>query len=296
MKLVLTGSLGNISKPLAQQLIAQGHAVTIISHSPARSDAILAKNATPVIGSLEDVDFLTETFQAADAIYTMVPPDFSVPDYTQFAQKVSTNYAKAIRQVGVRYVVNLSSVGSAVAGQPPLTEYYNLETELNALPDVNVLHLRPGMFYTNFYGVLPMIKYQNILGNNFDGEVIMPMSHPADIATVAAKALHHRNFEGKSAVHIVSDQKSGNEIAQLLGKAIGKPELQWIAFSDSQLLSALQQNGFSEYIAQHYFVDMGIAIREGVLSRFYQMHISETVGNIPFEEFVKDFALAYAQS
>jgi len=31
MNIVLTGSLGNISKPLAQDLIAKGHSVTVIS-------------------------------------------------------------------------------------------------------------------------------------------------------------------------------------------------------------------------------------------------------------------------
>ena len=31
MKIVLTGSLGNISKPLAAQLLREGHMVTVIS-------------------------------------------------------------------------------------------------------------------------------------------------------------------------------------------------------------------------------------------------------------------------
>jgi nucleoside-diphosphate-sugar epimerase len=31
MKIIITGSLGNISKPLAQEQIAKGHDITIIS-------------------------------------------------------------------------------------------------------------------------------------------------------------------------------------------------------------------------------------------------------------------------
>ena len=31
MKIIVTGSLGNISKPLANQLVANGHGVTIVS-------------------------------------------------------------------------------------------------------------------------------------------------------------------------------------------------------------------------------------------------------------------------
>ena len=34
MKITLTGSLGNVSKPLAKKLINNGHQVTIISSNP----------------------------------------------------------------------------------------------------------------------------------------------------------------------------------------------------------------------------------------------------------------------
>lgn len=34
MNIVITGSLGNISKPFATELIAKGHSVTVISSNP----------------------------------------------------------------------------------------------------------------------------------------------------------------------------------------------------------------------------------------------------------------------
>ena len=33
MKIVVTGSLGHISKPLTEELIKKGHSVTIVSHN-----------------------------------------------------------------------------------------------------------------------------------------------------------------------------------------------------------------------------------------------------------------------
>ncbi len=36
MNIVLTGSLGNISKPLAQELVQKGHSVTVISSKAER--------------------------------------------------------------------------------------------------------------------------------------------------------------------------------------------------------------------------------------------------------------------
>lgn len=74
MKIILTGSLGHISKPLAKTLIQKGHAISIISSNPDKEKDIEAIGAKAAIGSIEDVSFLEKIFTGADAIYTMLPP------------------------------------------------------------------------------------------------------------------------------------------------------------------------------------------------------------------------------
>ncbi|MBO2012162.1 NAD(P)H-binding protein [Hymenobacter negativus] len=295
MNITLTGSLGNISRRLAELLLAQGHTVTVVSHNPAKVSAIELLGAKAAIGSVEDYDFVRHTFQGADAVYTMVPPDFSVPDYQVFTRTVRHNYAQAIRQTGVPLVVNLSSIGSALAGTEFLPAYENLEEELDRLPGLNVLHLRPAGFYSNFYGSLNLIRQQGILGNNFDGTVPMLLTDPQDIADAAAQALHAQRIQGSQVLYVVSDVKTGNEVAQLLGTAIGRPDLQWVAFSDEQLLHTLvHQAGFSKDAAQHYIVDMGVAIREGVLTKHYAQNTQPVVGKRDFAAFAQVFAGIYA--
>jgi uncharacterized protein YbjT (DUF2867 family) len=112
MKITITGSLGNISKPLAEKLVAAGHKVTIISSSADKSAAIEALGATPAIGSIEDIDFLTKAFTGADAVYTMVPPNFATNTWKKYIAGIGHNYAEAIRRSGVKKVVNLSSLGA----------------------------------------------------------------------------------------------------------------------------------------------------------------------------------------
>ncbi len=112
MKYVITGSLGNISKPLSQALANAGHDVTISTSKKEKAEAIEASGAKAAVGSLEDVDFLTKTFTGADAVYTMVPPNFTVTDWKSWIESIGINYSKAIRAAGVKYVVNLSSVGA----------------------------------------------------------------------------------------------------------------------------------------------------------------------------------------
>lgn len=108
MKIVVTGSLGHISKPLATTLIEKGHQVTVISSKPEKQTAIEAMGAIAAIGSLEDAHFLTGIFTNADAVYCMIPPnDYFNHNLDLMAQylRIGNSYAEAIRQSGVQRVV-----------------------------------------------------------------------------------------------------------------------------------------------------------------------------------------------
>lgn len=295
MKITVTGSLGNISRSLTQKLVAQEHEISVISSNANKADDIRKLHATPLIGSLEDYEFVKRSFTGSDAVYLMIPPNFTAPDYKAFTITVGKNYARAIQETGISHVVNLSSSGSPLAGQPPLINYQNLETFLDELPALNVLHLRPGGFYSNFYGSIGLIKYQGIIGNNFGDDINTVLSHPEDIADAAAEAFSTLAFTGKNVQYIISDTLNGREMAQILGAAIGKPDLTWVQFADEQLLQGLMQNGFTKDAAQHYIVDMGIAIREGLLADHYAKHAKEVFGSRNFSVFAKEFAKVYQQ-
>ena len=57
MKFIITGSLGNISKPLTQLLIEKGHDVTVISNDGQKVGKIEALGARAAIGSVQDPNF-----------------------------------------------------------------------------------------------------------------------------------------------------------------------------------------------------------------------------------------------
>jgi nucleoside-diphosphate-sugar epimerase len=71
MNIVLTGSLGHISKPLAEDLIQKGHAVTVISSKAAKQKDIEALGAKAAIGSIEDVAFLTKAFPFSECLLAL---------------------------------------------------------------------------------------------------------------------------------------------------------------------------------------------------------------------------------
>jgi uncharacterized protein YbjT (DUF2867 family) len=157
MNIVLTGSIGNVRKPLAQELIKRGHSVTVISSSAERKIAIEALGAKAAMGGMLDADFLTETFKGADIVYLMVTMeaagdmfDKSV-DFFDNINKIGDNYRKAVEQSSVKKLVNLGSIAAHThIGTGILMFHYNVESLLRKLAeDVDIKFIRPGSFFIN---------------------------------------------------------------------------------------------------------------------------------------------------
>jgi len=296
MKYIVTGSLGNISKPLAERLIAAGHNVTVISSKADKVSQIEALGAKAAIGSVEDIFFLTNAFTGADAVYTMVPPNFGSSNWKEYIASVGEKYAAAIQASGVKNVVNLSSIGAHMAdGCGPVSGLFFVEKALNALVGVNVKHLRPGFFYPNFLGNIGMIKHMGIIGGNYGEGTKLVLVHPEDIAEAAAEELLGLSFSGKSVRYVISDEKTTNEVAAILGLAIGKPELPWINFKDEDTVAGMTQAGLPLEIAENY-AEMGAAMRSGEMASDYILHRPAVFGKTKLEAFAPVFAAIYSQS
>ena len=289
MKITVTGSLGNISKPLAKQLIAAGHQVTIVSSNADKIADIEALGATAAIGSIADAAFLTKAFTGADAVYTMIPPNFGASNYRQYVGGSAKNYAEAIKKAGITRVVNLSSIGADIdGGTGQISGVHDAEIILNALENVSIRHLRAGFFYVNFFSNIDMIKNLGFIGSNYDSNTRLIMVHPEDIAAAVAEEIQ-QPFTGKSIRYITSDERTTGQAAAILGAAIGKPDLQWVEFTDEQALNGMLQAGLPPEMSKN-FVEMGVAVRKGILWEDYDAKHNTPTGKIKLEDFAKEFA------
>jgi len=88
---------------------------------------------------------------------------------------------------------------------------------------------------------------------------------------------------------LASDDRTTGEIAAILGAAIGKPELQWVEFTDEQTLSGMMQGGLPEEMAKN-FVEMGTAVRSGKLWEDYDLNKPIIASKRKLEVFAKEFA------
>ncbi|SFF02030.1 Uncharacterized conserved protein YbjT, contains NAD(P)-binding and DUF2867 domains [Chitinophaga sp. CF118] len=292
MKVIVTGSLGNIGKPLTKELIQKGHAVTVISSKPEKQKDIEALGAIAAIGSLDDADFLTSTFTGCDAVFAMVPPNYSETDQVAYYRRIGSNYLQAIRQSGIKRVIHLSSYGAHLdKGTGFILGAHHVEGILNELSDVGITHLRAGYFYYNLYSFVDMIKEQDIIGANYGGDDKMVMVAPSDIAAVAAEELE-KPATGRNLRYVVSDDLTGSEVAHILGTAIGKPDLKWIIFSDEQMKDALTKSGMPAHLMTN-IIELGASIHSGELRGDYDRHKLITMGTVKLVDFAKEFAAAF---
>ncbi|MES2645682.1 MAG: NAD(P)H-binding protein [Bacteroidota bacterium] len=293
MHYVITGSLGNISQPIIKKLVENGHTVKVISSNHNRVTEIEALGATASIGSVEDAAFLITAFAGAYAIYTMVPPKWDAADWKAHIALVGENYAAAIKANNIKWVVNLSSIGAhKPGGVGPVSGLHRVENALNNLEEVNVLHLRPGYFFSNFFANIGMIKHLGILGSNNEPNNEMILSDTSDIALAAADALLALDFKGHTIKYLASDKRTPAEIASVLGKAVGIDALPWVTFTDEQNLAGMIQAGLPQEVAANY-TEMGVAMRTGEMAEDFYKQKRAVLGNVKLENFATVFAGAF---
>lgn len=292
MKITTTGSLGNVGKPLAKLLLAQGHEVTIVSSNDDRVGDIVRLGATPAIGSLTDGVFLKTAFADADAVFAMTPPNLGLQHIVANTVAAGRHIATAIQETGVKRVVLLSSIGADLPeGNGPIASLYAIEGFYREPGTVATTFLRAGYFYTNFFNDIPLIKHAGIQGGNLDPDTRLPLVHPEDIALAAAEEL-----TGGAATtgirYIVSDVRTPHEVAAALGAAIGKPDLPWVSFSDEENEQGMLKAGVPAEIAALY-TELGSGLREQKVQNDFLTNDHPATGKVKLADFAREFALRY---
>jgi uncharacterized protein YbjT (DUF2867 family) len=295
MKIVVTGSLGNIGKPVATELVQKGHTVTVISSNQKKQKDIEALGAISAIGLLEDVSFLTATFTGIDVVYCMIPPsnffDLNL-DLLAYCRTITNNYAQAIRQSGVKRVVYLSSIGADLErGSGIVLSHHIGEGIMNDLSDVAIAFIRAVSLYNNLNGYIQTIQNQGVIAANYGADDKYIWVSRSDIAAAIVEELE-TPLVGRKVRYVASDELTCNETATILGAAIGKPDLQWIIIPSEQMLVELEATGMNPQIAAG-LVEMYAGVHSGILLEDYYRNKPTIMGKVKMTDFAKEFSAAF---
>lgn len=291
--ITVMGATGNTGKKISEALLKAGEQVRALGRSESKLEELKNAGAEVVAGDTNDAVFLTKTFRGSDAVYTLLPTDPTSPDYRVEQDRQGEAIVRAVRESGVRYVVALSSVGADLSdGNGAIAGLHAQEERLRRIAGVNVLLLRPVSFFENFYGSLEIIRHEGINADSVAADLAVPMVATRDIADVAAKALKARDWTGIVVRELLGPRDlSYAEATSILGKAIGKPDLQYVQLSYDDEVSALTRAGLSESFARLY-AEMTRGFNEGTVKPL-EVRTEKSTTPMRFEDFVIELVRAY---
>ncbi|MDA9555395.1 hypothetical protein N9R54_04095 [Pelobium sp.] len=174
---------------------------------------------------------------------------------------------------------------------PMITIYVQREIATITLLDVDVTHIRPTYFYYNLFNLIPIIKTTGSIYANYGGDKKFEMVSHLDIASAIAEEIESAPVQRKIR-YVSSDELTGNEIARILGEAIGKPDLKWVVISDEDALKGYLDVGFPELLSKN-LVEMFSSVHSGKLAEDYRLNKPEALEKTKFTTFIKDFVKAY---
>jgi uncharacterized protein YbjT (DUF2867 family) len=292
----IVGATGNTGRLIADRLLTEGKPVRVIGRNAEKLQSLVAKGAGPFVGSVLDASFLERAFAGVTAIYAMTPPSPQEPDFRAYQNRVGEAIVTAVREAGVRHVVQLSSMGADRATcTGPVLGLRDLEQRLDRLSDVHILHLRPTYFMENLLGSIPGLRQMGVLGGPLQPDVVFPMIATRDIAMHAAERLLSLDFSGHDVQELLGERDiTMQEVTPILGRAIGKPDLQYVRFPYADVEKGMiAMMGLSPDVARSY-VELGRAINDGMLSGVVRSARNTTPTTI--EQFAPVFAAIYRQA
>jgi len=287
---VVLGGSGNTGSIIADFLLAKGQKVRVVGRDVGRLQVFVRNGAEAYTADLSDAAALTKAFSGARAAYLLLPPLNSREEQERQSDAIAT----AVKNSHLRYAVHLSSYGAHVPkGTGPVTGLYSSEQKLNAISDLNVLHLRAAYFMENNLTAIDMIHGMGLFGHALLPNLKVPMIATRDVGAYAARRLLDLDFSGRQTHELLGERDlSMAEATAVIARGIGKPDLRYEQFSYDQVQQALVQMGFSPKKAAVY-IEMFQAINAGLLAA-QEPRSPQNSTPTSFEKFVQDvFAPAY---
>jgi uncharacterized protein YbjT (DUF2867 family) len=260
MNITVMGATGHTGTKITHLLLKAGANVRALGRSPGKLAALQHAGAEVRTGDVADAGFLTDAFRGADAVYTLLATDRHAPDYAIRQAREGEAVAHAVHDGCVAHVVALSSLGADLPGRTGVIAGLRAQEErLRRIAGLNLLLLRPASFFENFMDALDTVRQTGALADAVAPDVAMPMVAADDIAAVAAKALLMRDWRDSAVEELLGPRDlSHTEIARILGKRIGKPDLPYVQLSDAEMTEALLGAGFSPGFAGLYLEMTGV--------------------------------------
>lgn len=216
---LIAGAAGNTGRSASMELLKRGVSVrALVRTRDDRAAQLVAAGAEVVVADLLDADVVRKSFKGIEGAYFVYP---IIPHLIEAA----SYFVEAARTEGVESVVNMSQISSRRDAQSHAARDHWVVERLFDWSGLSVTHLRPTLFAQNFLDPesLRAIIHRGVISFPFGVARHAPLAAEDQgrlIASIFADPAPHR---GKTYPLHGSVEFDYFEIAELIGKAVGKP-------------------------------------------------------------------------
>lgn len=269
MKIVITGTTGQIGRHLTSFLNYSDHEVVLISRDANKLSADRARGATVREGNMLDGAFMLSSLADADVFFFLPPPNFSSENMVEEYRQLATVARDAARASGVPRVVHLSTLGAQVNSPETGLAYGQHLAEViirDAAP--HVLSLRNGFFLENYQMAVGSIAQSGDIFFPVTGATKYAFVATDDIAAIVRDLLEFPTWTGRSVIEFQGPRDySFDEVAAQIGAGVGR-EVRHVAVPSEAAVGAMIGMGIGPAYARD-LVQLFAAIQSGVLKAEY---------------------------
>ncbi|HKV24411.1 MAG TPA: NmrA family NAD(P)-binding protein [Candidatus Acidoferrum sp.] len=292
--IVVLGSTGNTGSVVTEFLLTKKQQVRAVGRSKEHLARFASRGAETFVADLTDSGLLTKAFSGARAVFALLPPNLSAPNYLAYQDQVINSLVKALEAAKISHVVTLSSVGADKPDKTgPVVGLFKLENRLNQIPSLNSLHLRAAYFMENTLPQVSVIRTTGKMAGPLRPDLPFPVIATRDIGTAAGEALLSLDFHGHQTRELHGQRDlTYTEMAKIIGSIIGRPALTYVQIPKDQFVQAVSQMGMSHHAGELLF-EMSEAMNSGHM-RALETRSAKNTTPTRFEEFVQQvFVPAY---
>jgi uncharacterized protein YbjT (DUF2867 family) len=218
--ILVTGATGNTGSALLQELERRGAVVRAMVRSSKDAGRLPITSAAVVVGNFDNPTSLASALQGVTRAYLVTP---SSPD----AEAQQLRFAEAAVDAGVKHIVKLSQFAADERSPVRFLRYHAaVERRIREL-GIGFTFLRPNLYFQG------LLAFQSMIAK--EGNFVAPIGDARvsavdvrDIAAVASRALTESGHEGNTYTITGPAAVTHSEMADAIGKAIGRP----VAFRD----------------------------------------------------------------
>lgn len=235
--LLITGATGNVGSELVKDLTAAGVEARVLVRDVSKAPA----GMSAVSGDFLDADSMKRALDGVDTAFLMAP---FVPTMVD----LQAAFIEAARVAGVKHIVKLSAMGTAVDASVTLLRWHGSAEKILKESGIAWTCIQPNGFMQNLLGQASLIANQGIIPAPAADARISHIDL-RDIAASIAKVLTSTGHEGKTYVLTGPAAITYNEMAADVSAAIGKP-VNYVPITSEQFTGALTSMGMPAWLAE----------------------------------------------